>query len=305
MVKLRSAYYCNLKLLLIFLVVYGHLIEPKLSDPALYRVYRLIYLFHIPLFAFVSGLFLKDSAGCLRQLGRMLPMYLGCQAIAVALGKAAWHTPWWVLWYLLSLCGWLLLSALFLRWNRGKWWILAVSVFAACLAGRIPWVGRPFSLSRTIVFFPWFWLGVILKPDIPWHRLRLPALGVLLLPVPDISASLLYQAGPCDPLLRLRCYGYALALSVLVLSWCPRRRFPWTRAGADTLPAYLIHAPLVRLLPAMEHPAILAALFLYLTHKAMQWHGAYGIIGKEDPQWPDLKTCIKPRASRSTGSSWP
>lgn len=38
---------------------------------------------------------------------------------------------------------------------------------------------------------------------------------------PDISAAVLYQAGPCAPLLRLRCYGYALALSLLVLSWCP------------------------------------------------------------------------------------
>lgn len=305
MVKLRSAYYCNLKLLLIFLVVWGHLLEPNLSDPAAYRLYRFIYLFHIPLFAFVSGLFLKDSAGCLRQLRRMLPLYILCQAAAVALGQARWHTPWWILWYLLSLCCWLLLSALFLRFPRGKWWILALSVAVGCVAGQIPWVGRPFSLSRTLVFFPWFWLGVILKPDLPWHRLRLPALLVLLLPEPNISAGVLYQAGPCDPLLRLACYGYALALSLLILSWCPRRRFPWTRAGADTLPAYLLHAPLVRLLPPIRHPALFAALFLYLIHKATQWRGIYGIIGKEDTQWPDSKTYTKPRANRSTGSSWP
>ena len=31
MIKLRNAYYCNLKLLLIFLVVFGHLIEPQIS----------------------------------------------------------------------------------------------------------------------------------------------------------------------------------------------------------------------------------------------------------------------------------
>ena len=55
----------------------GRLILREMEEgdyPALYRVYRLIYLFHIPLFAFVSGLFLKDSAGCLRQLGRMWPL---------------------------------------------------------------------------------------------------------------------------------------------------------------------------------------------------------------------------------------
>ena len=305
MVKLRSAYYCNLKLLLIYLVVFGHLLEPRLDDPELYLLYRLIYRFHIPLFAFLSGLFLRSSGGCLRQTGRMLPVYLACQAVAVALGQAQWHTPWWILWYLLSLCCWNALSALLLKPGRRKWLIFALSVVLGCLAGAVPRIGRPFSLSRTLVFFPWFWLGVILKPETPWHRLRLPALLMLLLPHPDVSAAVLYQAGPCAPLLRLWCYGSALALGLLILSWTPRRRFPWTRAGADTLPAYLLHGPLRTALAALPCPALSAAFFLYLTHQAMRWHGLYGIIGKEESPWPDLKTCTGPRASRSTGSSWP
>ena len=283
MVKLRNAYYCNLKLLLIFLVVFGHLIEPQISaNPWLYRLYRLIYLFHIPLFAFVSGLFLDSAAGCLRQLRRMAPLYLLCQSAAVLLGQTEWHTPWWVLWYLLSLCFWLLLSALFLHWCRGNWWLLGLCVAIACLAGRISWVGRPFSLSRTLVFFPWFWLGVSLKPDLPWAKLRPLTLPALLLISPDISPVLLYQAGPCPPLLRLQCYGIALALGLLVLSWCPRRRFPWTRAGADTLPAYLLHAPLAFFLRQLPHPLLTTAFFLYLTYKLAQWQNAFGIIGKED-----------------------
>ena len=116
MVKLRNAYYCNLKLFLIWLVIFGHLIEPDIgTSPGLYELYRLIYLFHMPLFVFLSGLFLRDSQGCIRQLRRMLPIYLICQIIAVALGQTRWHTPWWILWYLLSLCCWLGISALLLR----------------------------------------------------------------------------------------------------------------------------------------------------------------------------------------------
>lgn len=305
MVKLRSAYYCNLKLLLIYLVVLGHLLEPRLSDPEVYRLYRLIYRFHIPLFALLSGLFLKDSIGCLRQLRRMLPLYLACQTLAVVLRQARWHTPWWILWYLLSLCCWLALSALLLKPGRGKWLIFALSILLGCLAGAVPWIGRPFSFSRTLVFFPYFWLGVSLKPDTPWHKLRLPALLALPLPHPDVSASMLYQAGPCPPLLRLWCYGSALSLGLFILSWTPRRRFPWTRAGADTLPAYLLHGPLAAALQQFPFPALTAAIFLYLTHKAMRWHGPYGIIGKEGSPWPDLKTYTRPRASRSTGSSLP
>ena len=306
MVKLRNARYCNLKLLLIFLVIFGHAIEPRIgTDPALQRIYRTIYLFHIPLFAFVSGLFTKTPAGCLRQLRRLLPVYVCCQAIAVALGQAPWHTPWWILWYLLSLCCWLALSALLMNWSRGKWIILLLSVVAGCLAGRISWLGRWMSLSRTIVFFPYFWLGTMLPPELPWHRFRLLTLPVLLLTGIPIPAATLYHAGPCDPWIRLLCYGCAAAWSVLVLSWCPRRRFPWTKAGADTMPAYLLHGPLVRLLPAIAHPLLFTVLFLCIITQANRWRSAIGIIGKEECPWPDLKTCTKPRASRSTGSSWP
>lgn len=311
MIKLRNAYYCNLKLVLIWLVIFGHWIEPLIwTSPPHYRLYRLIYLVHMPLFALLSGLFLRDSRGCLRQLGRILPLYLICQAIAVALGQAPWHTPWWTLWYLLSLCFWLAAGALLLKLRRGKWLILALSLTAGCLVGTIPWVGRPFSLSRTVVFFPWFWLGVILESDIPWHRFRLPGLAALVLVLltrPQMSVVTLYQAAPCDPRLRLESYAYAALLGLFLLSWCPRRRFPWTRAGTDTLPAYLLHAPVVRLLRHFPIPQawLCTCVFLYLTHKAMQWHGAYGIIGKEECPWPDSKTFTNPRASRSTGSFSP
>ena len=309
MLKLRSAYYCNLKLLLIFLVIYGHWIEPELAaKPELARLYRLIYLFHMPLFAFLSGLFLKDRSGCLRQLRRIAPVYLLCQTAAAALGQTPWHTPWWTLWYLLSLCFWLLAAALLLGLGRGKWLILVLSLLLGCLAGGADRIGREWSLSRTIVFFPYFWLGVVLPPDLPWHRLRVPgalALAAVLLHVPDIPLSTLYHAGPCAPLLRLHCYFLAAALGMALLSWCPRRRFPWTRAGADTMAAYLLHGPLVRLLRPCPHPALATAAMLYIIHRATWWHRPYGIIGKEECPCAALKNCIKPRASRSTGSSWP
>ena len=51
MVKLKDARYCNLKLLLIFLVIYGHLIEPAIyQSKVLMTQYKWIYLFHIVLF---------------------------------------------------------------------------------------------------------------------------------------------------------------------------------------------------------------------------------------------------------------
>lgn len=54
--KKRDADYCNLKFVLMFLVVYGHLIEGRMEESVfLTQVYRLIYTVHMPLFLFLSG----------------------------------------------------------------------------------------------------------------------------------------------------------------------------------------------------------------------------------------------------------
>ena len=68
MTKERLAYFDNLKGVLIILVVIGHLLEPcaRLGSEGLagFRVLDFIYMFHMPLFIFVTGLF---SKGVFRQ----------------------------------------------------------------------------------------------------------------------------------------------------------------------------------------------------------------------------------------------
>lgn len=64
MAKERLAYFDNVKGVLIALVVIGHLLEPcaKLGAEALagFKVLDFIYMFHMPLFIFVTGLFSKS-----------------------------------------------------------------------------------------------------------------------------------------------------------------------------------------------------------------------------------------------------
>ena len=84
MIKLRNAGYCNLKLLLLFMVVYGHWMENRIdSSGVLLMQYRFIYFVHMPLFVFLSGLFVKSGADCLRQVKRLLPLYAVLQLGAV------------------------------------------------------------------------------------------------------------------------------------------------------------------------------------------------------------------------------
>lgn len=56
--KIRDSYWDSLKFYLILLVVLGHTLEIVVTDGSFSRaLYNSIYLFHMPLFIFVSGRF--------------------------------------------------------------------------------------------------------------------------------------------------------------------------------------------------------------------------------------------------------
>lgn len=58
----RIALYDNIKGVLMLLVVFGHVAHPvHNSNPILSACFDVIYLFHMPLFVFVSGLFAKGA----------------------------------------------------------------------------------------------------------------------------------------------------------------------------------------------------------------------------------------------------
>ena len=63
----RNYKYDNLKALLIFLVVFGHVLE---SVPGEYRriIYLAIYTFHMPMFIYISGYFSKTVAKILYRI---------------------------------------------------------------------------------------------------------------------------------------------------------------------------------------------------------------------------------------------
>lgn len=267
MVKTRSAYLCNLKLLLLFLVVLGHSME-QVGMKGVF-LYRFIYLFHMPLFAFVSGLHLKTAKACLRSARSAILLYLPIQGGLTLLGRLTGEavtltTPYWHLWYLLSLCWWSLLAlgcvAVLERLPRaGKWLLLLVSLGAALLGGALP-LGKLLSLSRTVVFFPYVLLGVFCPVEFQngpnWKgRLALAAGSVVgILPAAAVlqkaSHSFLYQANTYKyyhftafegAALRLLCFLVAVGLGTLVLALTPAKRFPFTKIGGDTLPVYLVH----------------------------------------------------------------
>ena len=57
----RDYYLDNVKVILIFLVIFGHLVDKFADKNTIYNIlYIVIYSFHMPLFIFVSGYFSKN-----------------------------------------------------------------------------------------------------------------------------------------------------------------------------------------------------------------------------------------------------
>lgn len=170
----RIAYWDNVKFFLILFVVIGHFIDSLTGSGAVYNgIYIFIYSFHMPMFLFVSGLFTKyDDRHGLRIdkiVFYFLLGYLFKALIHLVLYLAGTEPTWsWLRtniapWYLFVLGGYLLLTYCIKKIN--PYAVFAVSIIVSLIAGYFDFIDDFLTISKFIVFFPFFYLGYCLKPD--------------------------------------------------------------------------------------------------------------------------------------------
>ncbi|WP_082232591.1 acyltransferase family protein [Halobacillus massiliensis] len=299
----RDAIFDNAKVLLIFLVVFGHMIQPTISgSDGMNTLYMWIYTFHMPAFIFLAGFFAKGSGNknyILKLAKKLILPYLIFQTIYTLfflfIGKSEWlnapFTPHWSLWFLFSLFCWHILLVIFKKIPALLGITLSIAIGVG--VGYFGNIGHEFSLSRTFVFFPFFLIGYWLTKEQvkSWRRpaIRIASVGIMtavavfIAFAPEFDSGWLLGSKSYETLgapelggiYRFGVYLVALLMSMSLMSLMPNKHYSLTELGGQTLYVYLLHGFIVQLLRQMEWVqvnnvfdvaayAILSALIVYL-----------------------------------------
>lgn len=264
--KSRIFRFDNAKFLLIFLVIFGHLME-QLPGGNSSTLYKAIYLFHMPAFLFLTGYF--SSFNPKKILFRMALPYVVFQTLylifdAVVLKQKAnitlnYTTPYWIMWYLLAIIFYSLLIPL-LDTDKPirKAVILAVTVVLSLLAGYVRSIGYYLSLSRIFTFAPYFVGGYYCKAHRAQNARLFGVIGALIsvigilyiresgLSVQALYGSYSYASAGYTPAhkLALLVIGFGGVLSMGLL---PDQKIPVvSQIGKNTMPIYCLHGFVVR-----------------------------------------------------------
>jgi len=154
----------NIKCLLMFFVVFGHCLE---TFEYYGGIYRIIYLFHMPAFIFISGYFMRFSLKKL-LVDYLYPyvifqiLYLAFDSLFISgdMFEIQFTNPYWILWYLMAMILYCLLSKVIsIKNNLLKVFIFMLSVVIMLISGYNSKIGRYLSLSRFFNFMPFFIAG--------------------------------------------------------------------------------------------------------------------------------------------------
>lgn len=278
--KRRVPFWDNARFACIVLVVLGHASQRLIydSDTAL-GLYLLIYAFHMPAFAIISGYFSKSDAPGSRQMARVITDILVPYVIFEALwtltkwlveGQANPNLtqPSWTLWFLLALG----IFRLILPYLALLRWPLLWTVLISIGAGYLPNIDSTLSLSRTLGLLPFFALGWWLRDreiverlrllrDRPWWVFAAAAAvlggaGVIAWLFADVWREIdlrqwLFYDQNYSSIggtewwaggVRLALMAIALVLSAAFFALLPRRTHWWTHFGQYTMYVYLLHS---------------------------------------------------------------
>ncbi|MEK7801743.1 MAG: acyltransferase family protein, partial [Pseudomonadota bacterium] len=259
-----------IKGLLIFLVVFGHLIETN-HHALTEGIYHFIYIFHMPCFIFISGMLAKaDTAHILSRIKYCALVYVLFNALYCAFGyyivkEEIWLlTPYWIMWFLFSLACWNGLLFIF----KYSPYLLIPAVFLGLGSGMIDNMNHELSFQRTFYFLPFFLAGfyishyksVFIKlSHSETIKMVLYGLSICLVTLTTcfhrfslgtLYGSISYKMNDLDDASgmfeRLLLMGNSVAMIYILFYLYGRYRITWLqRYGRASLGIYLLHGFLI------------------------------------------------------------
>ena len=274
----RDNRFDNLKGLMMFLVVFCHFIEKMYGawpqDILTKGIYYTVYLFHMPVFIFISGYFSKNDQSddyFRKVISHCLIPYIFFNYIYGLLdtGGNFWQSlvnlcyPQWTMWYMISLVLWKILARPVSKFIG----TIVISILVSLFVGFTN-ISTLFSLARTFSFFPYFLAGYLLPKETVEKARSLKKVYVLLGFVAVIAVSFmiqrqnvgvyaLYMSVPYKNLemalwqslivrMVLLATGFLCILGFLAIAW--EKHSVITTLGRNSVLVFLIHSGIIRLL---------------------------------------------------------
>lgn len=288
----------NIKIILIFFVVFGHLLELMGG----YNLYKVIYSFHMPVFIFINGWCVIREWQPKRTILKLANAYIMLQLMYTFFNvyiindgnmelAIQFTTPYWLLWYLMALLIYYLLVPVILS-NSCAYavCVMAGSVLIAVLAGFDTSVGYYMSLSRMLVFFPYFVCGYYVRNyTVKYHEVicnfiskgivKIASVPILLgviglicnqefVTAGALYGSYSYESGEFSFLVRLELMSIAFIWIAIFVILIPDRKI---FKRVDTFPIFALHGFIVMYL-RKHNP------FIYSLHKNLFMAVAISVI---------------------------
>ena len=274
MTKERDYFFDNIKAVLIFLVVLGHFLLPIHEEGnVLVLIKRLIYVFHMPLFVFVSGYFskriYKDGKYNFKKILYLIKAYIlfvvAIQAVYAISGfrsfrKIDFFSQSGAPWYLFAMIAWYLMIPLIRKFKPLP--VIIVNIVLALAAGFFKNVGDFLCLSRILVFGPFFFLGYYMEQQMLEKALRPAYKKIVTVAALSICAGILLTGSKMKdelgmvyenisyyeldrlwegPFVRLVLMIAAFVISWAILFYIPREKTAVSFIGQRTMPIYMLH----------------------------------------------------------------
>lgn len=295
--KERIFIWDNLKFILIFLVVLGHFVDFHTgSSLNMKRIFLYIYIFHMPLFIFISGLFSKKTINEKRykKIFEYFVLYLGMKILFFVIDLIIEQDVTMRLfsegglpWFILAIM-WFHLLTIFLKKLEPKY-LLTISIILACFIGYDSSIADTFALSRTIVYYPFFLCGYYLDPakvvDFCKQR-KIQILSIIFIIITVILCFFLiksiYQVRPLltgrNPFYKLGKYAaygcilrflYYIGVSLFIISiisLTPTKETIASNLGQRSIQVYVLHFPIIKIFyKVLNGNQILKATGTYMT----------------------------------------